>query len=188
MISCYWPITSFLFMMMSSNGNIFGVTGPLCGEFTAHWWITPQTGQWHEALVFSLICALTIGCSNNRDIGDLRRHHAQYDVTVMLAPNPYKWIKNSFLWDMFIFRQTSTWFRYPRDLPLNTSIRGFMLIELLDSTVEKHIVSCLFELRDLATRLYINQQWCHRSIIFLCFRFQTTIYINFNCLWTRKLI
>ena len=26
-------------MMLSSNGNIFHVTGPLCGEFTSHWWI-----------------------------------------------------------------------------------------------------------------------------------------------------
>ena len=26
-------------MMTSSNGNIFRVTGPLCGEFTSHWWI-----------------------------------------------------------------------------------------------------------------------------------------------------
>ena len=28
-----------LFMMTSSNGNIFCITGPLCGEFTSHWWI-----------------------------------------------------------------------------------------------------------------------------------------------------
>ena len=27
------------FMMTSSNGNIFRVTGPLYGEFTGHWWI-----------------------------------------------------------------------------------------------------------------------------------------------------
>ena len=27
------------FMMTSSNGNIFCVTGPLCGEFTGHRWI-----------------------------------------------------------------------------------------------------------------------------------------------------
>ena len=27
-------ITSAAVMMTSSNGNIFGVTGPLCGEFT----------------------------------------------------------------------------------------------------------------------------------------------------------
>ena len=25
--------------MLSSNGNIFHVTGPLCGEFIGHWWI-----------------------------------------------------------------------------------------------------------------------------------------------------
>ena len=25
-------------IMTSSNGNIFHVTGPLCGEFTGHWW------------------------------------------------------------------------------------------------------------------------------------------------------
>ena len=28
--------------MMTSNGNIFRVTGPLCGEFTGHRWI-PDT-------------------------------------------------------------------------------------------------------------------------------------------------
>ena len=26
-------------MTTSSNENIFRVTGPLCGEFTDHWWI-----------------------------------------------------------------------------------------------------------------------------------------------------
>ena len=35
------PISSddFHSMMTSSNGNIFRVTGPLCGEFTCHRWI-----------------------------------------------------------------------------------------------------------------------------------------------------
>ena len=28
-------------MMMSSNANIFRITGLLCGEFTRHWWIPP---------------------------------------------------------------------------------------------------------------------------------------------------
>ena len=31
-----------LIMMPSSNGNIFRVTGPLCGEFTGHRWIPAQ--------------------------------------------------------------------------------------------------------------------------------------------------
>ena len=38
-------------MMTSSNGNIFRVTGHLCGEFTGD---SPQKGQWRGALVFCL--------------------------------------------------------------------------------------------------------------------------------------
>ena len=40
-------------------------------------------GQWRGALNFSLIYAWTNGWVNNRKAGDLRRHHAQSDVTVM---------------------------------------------------------------------------------------------------------
>ena len=42
-----------------------------------------HTGQWHRALMFSLICTRTNASANNRDAGDLRRHHAHYDVTVL---------------------------------------------------------------------------------------------------------
>ena len=37
-----YRILSMHIMMTSSNGNIFRVTGPLCGEFTGYWWI-PRT-------------------------------------------------------------------------------------------------------------------------------------------------
>ena len=40
-------------------------------------------GQWRGALMFSLICAWTNSWVNNREAGDLRRHHAHYDVIVM---------------------------------------------------------------------------------------------------------
>ena len=40
-------------------------------------------GQWREALMFSLICAWINGWVNNREAGDLRRHHTHCDVTVM---------------------------------------------------------------------------------------------------------
>ena len=71
-------------MMMSSNGNIFIVTGPLCGEFTGHLWI-PRTkaSAWRGALMFSLICAQINGWVNNGEAGDLRWDGANYDVTVM---------------------------------------------------------------------------------------------------------
>ena len=46
---------------------------------------SPHRGQWHGASMFSLIRAWTRGWVNNRDTGDLRRHRAHYDVTVMLV-------------------------------------------------------------------------------------------------------
>ena len=63
-----WTTFRCIIMMASSNGNIFRVTGPMCGEFTGHRWI-PLThkGQWRGALVFSLICVWTNGWVNNRD-------------------------------------------------------------------------------------------------------------------------
>ena len=73
----------FVFMMMSSNGNIFRVTGHLCREFTGHQWIPCTKGQWRGALMFSLICAWLNGWVNTRGAGELRRHRAHYDVTVM---------------------------------------------------------------------------------------------------------
>ena len=50
----------YLNMMTSSNGNIFRVTGHLCGEFTGPWWIP-----------------------HIREAGDFRRYCTHYDVTVM---------------------------------------------------------------------------------------------------------
>ena len=58
--------------MTSSNGNIFRVTGPLCGEFTGDRWI-PRT----KASDAELWCFLW------SEAGNLRRHQAHYDVIVM---------------------------------------------------------------------------------------------------------
>ena len=70
-------------MMTSSNENIFGVTGPLCGEFAGYRVNSPHKGQRRGALVFSLICARINAWVNNREAGDLRCHRAHYDVTIM---------------------------------------------------------------------------------------------------------
>ena len=67
--------------MTSSNGNIFRVTGPLCGESAVN---SSHKGQWRGALIFSLICAWTNGWVNNLDAGDLRRRRTNYDVTVII--------------------------------------------------------------------------------------------------------
>ena len=43
----------------------------------------PHKGQCRGALVFSLICTWINRWVNSGDAGDLRRHHAHYDVTIM---------------------------------------------------------------------------------------------------------
>ena len=74
-------------MMTSSNGNIFRVTGPLCGEFTGHRWIPHHKGQWRGALMLSLICVWINAWVNNGEACDLRRHRAHYDVIVKAVRN-----------------------------------------------------------------------------------------------------
>ena len=69
-------------MMTSSNGNIFRVTGPLCGNPVN----SSHKGEWRGALVFSLICFSINGWINNREAGDLRRHRGHYDMNIM------KWV------------------------------------------------------------------------------------------------
>ena len=49
-----------------------------------HW--SPHKGQWRGALMFSLICAWINERVNNREFGDLRRHRAHYNVTVIVYP------------------------------------------------------------------------------------------------------
>ena len=46
---------------------------------------SPHKGQWLGALMLPLIWARTNGWVNNGEAGDLRRHRAYYDVTVMVT-------------------------------------------------------------------------------------------------------
>ena len=55
---------------------------------------SPHKGQWHGALMFSLICAWINGWVNNRWAGDLRRHRAHYDVTVMRLISTVRCLSN----------------------------------------------------------------------------------------------
>ena len=74
------PILYYLVHMVTSpNGNIFRITGPLCGELASF----AHKVQWRRALMFSLIWAWINGCVNNREAGDLRHQHNHYDVSVM---------------------------------------------------------------------------------------------------------
>ena len=73
------------FMMTSSNGNIFRVTGPLCWEFTGHQGIPCTKASDAELWCFLSFVPWISGWVNNREAGDLRRQRAHHDVIVMLS-------------------------------------------------------------------------------------------------------
>ena len=82
---------------MPSNGNIFHVTGPLCREFTSHWWI-PLT-KVSDAELWCLLWSVPWinGSVSNRKAGDLRLHCTPYDIIVMFIYDKGKtWIR---LWN-----------------------------------------------------------------------------------------
>ena len=87
-------------MMTSSNGNIFRVTGLSCGEFTGHRWI-PHTKASDAELWYFLICAWINGWINNREVGDLRRNRANYNVTVIqsMTGNIYRRCQANGSWE-----------------------------------------------------------------------------------------
>ena len=63
--------------MTSPNGNIFGVTGSMWGDFLSQRALMRSFGN-------CLICVWTHGWTNNRDAGDLRRHRVHYEVAVIV--------------------------------------------------------------------------------------------------------
>ena len=96
-----------VFMMTSWNGNMFRVTGFCAGNSPATAGNhrspvnCPHTDQWRRALMFSLMCAWTGSWVNNQDAGDLRRHRAHYDVTVIWCRIVIQWSGQQ--WDLSAF-------------------------------------------------------------------------------------
>ena len=85
-------------MMKSSNGNIFCITGPLCGEFTDHRWIpltkASDAELWRSDVFLDLRLTKNTWI-NNGEAGDLKCPHAHYDIIVML--NQYLLFQSSFI-------------------------------------------------------------------------------------------
>ena len=86
-----------VFMMTSSNGNMFHVTGFFVGNSPVTVGNSPYTDQWRGALMFSL----NKRPSKNQDAGDLRRHRAHYDVIVMWCWIVIQWSGQP--WDLSVF-------------------------------------------------------------------------------------
>ena len=115
-------------MMTLSNGNIFHVTGPLCGEYTNHRWIPLTKANDAELWCFLWSVPWINGWVNNCEAGDLRRRHTHYDVIVMIAnfnaiQGPFlywtigvvffKWTEQLFGWSVIvIFFHSPQGFRF----------------------------------------------------------------------------
>ena len=85
---------------------------------------SPHKGQWRRALMFSLICVWI-----NREVGDLRRYRAHYDLIVM---------QNSPCWEFGLYRgcmqrQLSTW--HYSDVIMSTMASQIAGVSIVYSTV-----------------------------------------------------
>ena len=83
--------------MMSPNGNIFCLTGPLYGEFTGRRWIHRTKATDAQLCCFLWSAPWINGWVNIREAGDWRRHRSHYDVIVMVYKIFWFWIKCIFL-------------------------------------------------------------------------------------------
>ena len=84
------PYFFFIFMGIFIKSGILHTLKFHLHTMSCHFWLnlwspgnSPHKGQWRGALMFSLICVWINGWVNNREAGELRRHRAHYDVTVM---------------------------------------------------------------------------------------------------------
>ena len=55
---------------------------------------SPHKGQWCRALMFSLFCASINGGVNNRKAGDLKCHHAHYDIVMFWSSDTIWWCRS----------------------------------------------------------------------------------------------
>ena len=144
--------------MTSSNENIFHVTGPLWGEFTGDRWIALT--KTNDVELWCFLWSMPEkknGWGNNRDAGDLRRHRAHYDVTVMkwgLGPVSLTVFCPQFKFDgKFALPYLCCWpsdrnkvLHMPRQ-QLSCHVQNFVAITALESRWAWNEISIEFEFR-----------------------------------------
>ena len=118
---------------------------PVTGEF-------PNKCHWHGALMFPLICAWINDWVNNREAGDLRRHHTHYDVTVMKVDT------NTCMMVFFRLFLRAPWTYTPERLYWTPSWRMLSLpLVAMDDTYSCFIAS--FPLREAQQWQGISGRW-----------------------------
>ena len=150
-------------MMTSSNGNIFRVTGPLCGEFTGPGEFPTQRPVTRSFDV-SLICVWINGWVNNREAGDLRRYRGHYDRSRWI---PHTKASDAELWCFFDLRlnkrlskqpwgwwfETLSWSLWRHCNGTQNSWPGVMGGKFLGFFIQRQ---CHFQV----LQLYFKKMWC----------------------------
>ena len=121
---------------------------------------SPHKGQWRGTLKFSLICAWINGWVNNREAGDLRRHRAHYDATVMWNCVRRYGIKTLSALLAFWTRNQSVndGFPYKKGPPV---MRSFYFLCCLP----EHAVEPTVEFRMIWNDLTLSWRRCNMSIV-----------------------
>ena len=160
-------VTAFHFMMTSSNGKIFRVTGLFLRGIHRSPVNYPHKGQWRGALMFTLICARINGWVNNPEAGDLRRHCTHYDVIVMCLTKDMSF-GLGIVCDTAVIKIGRKWdFVLSKGIPISHPHYGFILM-----TVIPHFY---FNDYHLQTRIP-HQCWYHKII--------TNEHIYKQCIWS----
>ena len=145
--------------MTSSNGNIFRVTGPLCGKFTGHQWMSVTKASEAELRCFFLSRAWINSWVNNHEPGDLRHHRAHYDIIVMTANALIPYVRRSAAatvatmqgkWDPFFHKKI---------------ILSFCVISVL--TTDKNVIVCLCFLMKISATNFKTHDSTWMNIIIL---------------------
>ena len=116
-------------MMTSSNGNIFRVTEPLCGDFTGHRWIPLTKASDAELWSFLWSVPWIKGWVNNHEAGDLRRHRAHYDAIVMARWDPDKKVSLGFDKCSIYLIQRCLFERHSMCLGIYVEVSGFIFTQ-----------------------------------------------------------